>query len=151
LAFVVRTGANKPGQGGAAGARGKSGRGRGKSWAIPAMGAASARWHDMGPPAFQPTWRRPVATAQRAAIRPPGQAVDVVIGGPPCQAFARIGRAKLRATTGDPEAFLKEPRAVLHERRIAWVRALEPLVVLGENVPDALIAAKLASHLIVSL
>ena len=67
-------------------------------------------------------------------------AVDVVVGGPPCQSFARIGRAKLREIAGDPEAFLKDPRAGLHERWVAWVRELEPLAVLVENVPDALIA-----------
>jgi DNA (cytosine-5)-methyltransferase 1 len=66
--------------------------------------------------------------------------VDVVVGGPPCQAFARIGRAKLREIAGDPEAFLKDPRAGLHERWVAWVRELEPLAVLVENVPDALTA-----------
>ena len=56
--------------------------------------------------------------------------VDVVVGGPPCQAFARIGRAKLREIAGDPEAFLKDPRAGLHERWVAWVRELKPLAVL---------------------
>ena len=70
----------------------------------------------------------------------PADAVDVVVGGPPCQAFARIGRAKLREIAGDPEAFLKDPRAGLHERWLAWVRELEPLAVLVENVPDALSA-----------
>jgi len=74
----------------------------------------------------------------RLALGPPAEVVDVVVGGPPCQAFARIGRAKLRAIAGDPEAFLNDPRAGLHERWVAWVRELEPLAVLVENVPDAL-------------
>jgi DNA (cytosine-5)-methyltransferase 1 len=68
----------------------------------------------------------------------PDESVDVVVGGPPCQAFARIGRAKLREIAGDPEAFLKDPRADLHERWVAWVRELKPLVVLVENIPDVL-------------
>jgi DNA (cytosine-5)-methyltransferase 1 len=66
------------------------------------------------------------------------EAVDAVVGGPPCQSFARIGRAKLREIAGDPEAFLKDPRAGLHERWLAWVDELEPLAVLVENIPDAL-------------
>lgn len=82
----------------------------------------------------------PNSVSDRLGLGPPEEAVDVVVGGPPCQAFARIGRAKLRAIAGDPEAFLKDPRAGLHERWIAWVRELEPLAVLVENVPDALTA-----------
>lgn len=31
-------------------------------------------------------------------------AIDVIIGGPPCQAFARVGRAKLREVAEHPEA-----------------------------------------------
>jgi DNA (cytosine-5)-methyltransferase 1 len=82
----------------------------------------------------------PESVCTRLGLGPPADAVDVVVGGPPCQAFARIGRAKLRAIAGDPEAFLKDPRAGLHERWLAWVRELEPLAVLVENVPDALSA-----------
>jgi DNA (cytosine-5)-methyltransferase 1 len=82
----------------------------------------------------------PENVCARLGLGPPSAAVDVVVGGPPCQAFARIGRAKLREIAGDPEAFLKDPRAGLHERWVAWVRELEPLAVLFENVPDALIA-----------
>ena len=82
----------------------------------------------------------PESVCARLGFGPPDEAVDVVVGGPPCQAFARIGRAKLRAIAGDPDAFLKDPRAGLHERWVAWVRELEPLAVLVENVPDALTA-----------
>ena len=80
----------------------------------------------------------PESVCTRLGLGTPAEAVDVVVGGPPCQAFARIGRAKLREIAGDPEAFLKDPRAGLHERWLAWVRELEPLAVLVENVPDAL-------------
>lgn len=80
----------------------------------------------------------PRSLCERLNLGPPSEAVDVVVGGPPCQAFARIGRAKLRAIAGDPEAFLNDPRVGLHERWLAWVRELEPLAVLVENVPDAL-------------
>ena len=64
--------------------------------------------------------------------------VGIVVGGPPCQAFARIGGAKLRPVAQDPDAFLDNPRGGLHERWLAWARALMPLAVLVENVPDAL-------------
>ncbi len=80
----------------------------------------------------------PASVCTRLGLGTPAEAVDVVVGGPPCQAFARIGRAKLRAIAGDPEAFLNDPRAGLHERWVAWVRELDPLAVLVENVPDAL-------------
>jgi DNA (cytosine-5)-methyltransferase 1 len=80
----------------------------------------------------------PASVCMRLGLGAPAEAVDVVVGGPPCQAFARIGRAKLRAIAGDPEAFLNDPRAGLHERWVAWVRELEPLAVVVENVPDVL-------------
>jgi DNA (cytosine-5)-methyltransferase 1 len=62
----------------------------------------------------------PESVCARLGLGRPDDSVDVVVGGPPCQAFARIGRAKLRAIAGDPEAFLKDPRAGLHERWVAW-------------------------------
>ena len=34
----------------------------------------------------------------------PEQAVDIIIGGPPCQAFARVGRAKLREIMSERKA-----------------------------------------------
>jgi DNA (cytosine-5)-methyltransferase 1 len=65
-------------------------------------------------------------------------AVDVVMGGPPCQAFARVGRAKLREVASHPEAFLHDPRSNLYLRYLRYVRQLHPLVVVMENVPDVL-------------
>lgn len=65
-------------------------------------------------------------------------AVDVVIGGPPCQAFARVGRAKLREVDAHPEAFKLDPRADLYLQYLHYVRELRPVALLMENVPDAL-------------
>ena len=65
-------------------------------------------------------------------------AVDVLVGGPPCQAFARIGRAKLREVADHPEAFRQDPRGNLYLRYLAYIRALKPLAILMENVPDVL-------------
>jgi DNA (cytosine-5)-methyltransferase 1 len=69
---------------------------------------------------------------------PAERIVDVIIGGPPCQAFARVGRAKLREIARHPEAFLKDPRGNLYLRYLHYVDQLKPLALLMENVPDVL-------------
>ena len=68
--------------------------------------------------------------------------VDVLVGGPPCQAFARVGRAKLRAEArrsdlhASERAWLEDERASLYKSYLDKVRALAPLLVVMENVPD---------------
>jgi len=64
--------------------------------------------------------------------------VDIIVGGPPCQAFARVGRAKLREIAEHPEAHLKDPRGNLYLRYLQYVRELKPIALLLENVPDVL-------------
>lgn len=64
--------------------------------------------------------------------------VDVIVGGPPCQAFARVGRAKLREVADHPDAFLQDHRSNLYLRYLDYVRALQPLALVMENVPDVL-------------
>ena len=64
--------------------------------------------------------------------------IDVVIGGPPCQAYARVGRAKLREVMDHPEAFLHDPRGDLYRRYLAIVAVLRPAAVVMENVPDVM-------------
>ena len=44
------------------------------------------------------------------------EAFDIVVGGPPCQAFARVGRSKLREIEAHPEAFRHDPRALCSTR-----------------------------------
>jgi DNA (cytosine-5)-methyltransferase 1 len=66
------------------------------------------------------------------------EAIDVLIGGPPCQAFARVGRAKLREVASHPEAFLNDPRSNLYLRYLKYVEELRPLILVMENVPDVL-------------
>jgi DNA (cytosine-5)-methyltransferase 1 len=63
-------------------------------------------------------------------------AVDVIAGGPPCQAFARVGRAKLREIAEHPDAFKLDARGNLYLRYLHYVRQLKPLALLMENVPD---------------
>lgn len=66
----------------------------------------------------------------------PEEAVDVIVGGPPCQTFARVGRAKMRAESQRQDCWTA--RAGLYERYIAYVKALKPLAIVLENVPDIL-------------
>lgn len=66
----------------------------------------------------------------------PENLVDVIVGGPPCQAFSRIGRAKLRAVRQNPEAFRTDERSSLYLHYLEYVDFFRPLAVLMENVPD---------------
>lgn len=65
-------------------------------------------------------------------------AFDVLVGGPPCQAFARVGRSKLREVAEHPEAFRHDARAQLYIEYLSYVEACAPLAVVMENVPDML-------------
>jgi DNA (cytosine-5)-methyltransferase 1 len=67
-----------------------------------------------------------------------GSAIDVLVGGPPCQAFARVGRSKLREIDAHPQAFKHDPRARLYLEYLRYVAAFQPLAILMENVPDVL-------------
>jgi DNA (cytosine-5)-methyltransferase 1 len=63
-------------------------------------------------------------------------AFDIVVGGPPCQAYARVGRAKLRDVAQHPEAFRVDARGNLYLRYLHYVRQTKPLALMMENVPD---------------
>ena len=69
---------------------------------------------------------------------PAASAFDVLAAGLPCQAFARIGRSKLRAVAGKDDAFRTDPRAALYLRFLDFVRDTQPLAIIIENVPDIL-------------
>lgn len=75
---------------------------------------------------------------QRALVPPDIDSVDVIIGGPPCQAFARIGRAKLREIMSEPEAHLNDHRANLYVNLLQYVEHFRPMAVVIENVPEIL-------------
>ncbi|WP_334160353.1 DNA cytosine methyltransferase [Achromobacter insolitus] len=66
------------------------------------------------------------------------ESFDVLAAGLPCQAFARIGRSKLRSVAGHGDAFQKDPRAALYRRFLEYVEDTQPLVIIIENVPDIL-------------
>lgn len=71
-------------------------------------------------------------------LGPVSSAFDIIVGGPPCQAFARVGRSKLREVADHPEAFRHDPRARLYIHYLDFVAACAPLAVVIENVPDML-------------
>jgi DNA (cytosine-5)-methyltransferase 1 len=66
------------------------------------------------------------------AVTPP----DILIGGPPCQAFSRLGRGKLDSLTED--GFEGDPRNQLYRRFLDAVEAWQPRAVVMENVPGML-------------
>lgn len=68
----------------------------------------------------------------------PSHAFDIIIGGPPCQAFARVGRSKLREVADHPEAYRHDPRSRLYIEYLSYVEECLPLAVVMENVPDML-------------
>jgi len=80
----------------------------------------------------------PLQLTQDLGLGAPSQAFDIVVGGPPCQAFARVGRSKLREIADHPEAFRHDARARLYLNYLQYVEACAPLAVLMENVPDML-------------
>lgn len=82
------------------------------------------------------TKTEPAAICRDLGLGDVVRAIDVIVGGPPCQAYARVGRAKLREVAAHPEAFKVDPRGNLYLRYIEYVRAFEPLALLMENVPD---------------
>ena len=61
---------------------------------------------------------------------------DIVIGGPPCQAFSRLGRAKLNSLSDD--GFRGDPRNALYSRFLGAVESWRPRAVVMENVPGML-------------
>jgi DNA (cytosine-5)-methyltransferase 1 len=66
------------------------------------------------------------------------EAVDVVIGGPPCPSFTRVGRAKLREVMDHPEAFKLDERTTLYLHAMRVIEQTKPIAVMLENVPDVL-------------
>jgi DNA (cytosine-5)-methyltransferase 1 len=81
---------------------------------------------------------QPQELAEELGLGKVKEAFDVIVGGPPCQAFARVGRSKLREVAEHPEAFLHDDRASLYIHYLQFVDVCQPLAILLENVPDML-------------
>ena len=80
----------------------------------------------------------PKALSNELGLGDPMAAFDIIVGGPPCQAFARVGRSKLREVASHPEAFRHDPRSLLYINYVNFVDACFPLALVLENVPDML-------------
>lgn len=100
-----------------------------------------------GPHALHSEWAQPRDMEKSSAAQltsdlgittPPAASFDVLAAGLPCQAFARIGRSKLRSVAGEEDAFQKDPRASLYRRFLEFVEDTQPLAIIIENVPDIL-------------
>lgn len=81
---------------------------------------------------------KPANLTEELGLGGPALAFDIIVGGPPCQAFARVGRSKLREVADHPEAFRHDSRSRLYIEYLEYVEACAPLAVVMENVPDML-------------
>lgn len=69
-----------------------------------------------------------------------GRNVDVVIGGPPCQAYSVVGRSR------DPQRMKNDPRNFLYKYYVEFLKRYNPRVFVFENVLGIL-SAKNGAHL----
>ncbi|MEN9303413.1 MAG: hypothetical protein RL264_1842 [Bacteroidota bacterium] len=58
-----------------------------------------------------------------------GQEVDLIIGGPPCQAYSIAGRAR------DPKGMTDDPRNFLYKYYVEFLKKYKPKMFVFENVP----------------
>ncbi|PKP36630.1 MAG: DNA (cytosine-5-)-methyltransferase, partial [Bacteroidetes bacterium HGW-Bacteroidetes-15] len=65
--------------------------------------------------------------------------IDVIIGGPPCQAYSIVGRAR------DPQNMENDPRNFLYKLYIKFLEKYKPKMFVFENVPGIL-SAKNGEH-----
>jgi len=63
-----------------------------------------------------------------------GKNVDLVIGGPPCQAYSVAGRAR------DPNGMTDDPRNHLYKHYVEFLKRYSPKMFVFENVPGILSA-----------
>lgn len=61
--------------------------------------------------------------------------IDVVVGGPPCQAFSKAG---YRASGDEDYSILDDPRADLYRHYVDLIEAIEPAAIVMENVKGML-------------
>lgn len=64
------------------------------------------------------------------------QNVDIIIGGPPCQAYSLVGRAV------DRHGMKNDPRNFLYKKYIEFLKKYKPKMFIFENVPGILTASK---------
>lgn len=66
----------------------------------------------------------------------PEDVIDIVIGGPPCQAFSRLGRARLWELGGEKYAHQNDDRSTMYQYFLEYVARLRPLAFVMENVRE---------------
>lgn len=71
-----------------------------------------------------------------------GRKVDIIIGGPPCQAYSSLGRAK------DDNAMQDDPRNYLFESYVKVLNHYEPKLFVFENVTGMLTARIGGEHIV---
>lgn len=64
--------------------------------------------------------------------------LDLLVAGPPCQGFSRVGRGKLSSLAEKHQAFICDPRNRLYIHAIEYLAILRPRVLLFENVAGIL-------------
>lgn len=65
-----------------------------------------------------------------------GQKLDIIVGGPPCQAYSYIGRAR------DDKNMKRDERNFLYRYYVEFLKALQPKMFVFENVPGLQSAGK---------
>lgn len=71
----------------------------------------------------------------------------VLVGGPPCQAYSTIGRARVRGL--DPEAFERDSRHFLYREYLRILRRYSPPVFVMENV-KGLLSSRINGELLIN-
>ncbi len=61
--------------------------------------------------------------------------VDLIIGGPPCQAYSVVGRARMK------ESVIEDPRNFLYKYYVKFLEKFKPKMFIFENVPGILSAS----------
>lgn len=93
-----------------------------------------------------PSARSKVARRIRAALKSAGGSKRwVLIGGPPCQAYSLVGRARMLGAQGDE--FYKDKRHTLYKEYLHIIETLKPTAFVMENV-KGLLSSKLDGDLI---
>jgi len=62
--------------------------------------------------------------------------IDVIVGGPPCQAFSRLGRAALWEIAKERYAHASDERATMYNYFLTYVEVLRPIAFVLENVRE---------------
>ncbi|MBX3738960.1 MAG: DNA cytosine methyltransferase [Candidatus Didemnitutus sp.] len=83
-----------------------------------------------------PAHDREIEARIRRALRRAGSGECVLIGGPPCQAYSLVGRARRR----NDATFAEDHKHVLYREYLRIVGLFRPAVFLMENVPGLLSA-----------